>query len=193
MNHIFISYRWSDSKSDDDFREVVNVIEQSTGLTAFWDTRELRSGNFINKLQEGVTSADIFMPVVTQSYLQFAKEGGRDEDKDFCLLEYAASVSAGKKIVPIFCGVDGNIKTVSDDEARAAAQRVLDLSYTEKEITILQKHLCSQNGVTISNVDAEQISKNADRLCSIVFDTFCNTESDITFYKKHLDMEKNEV
>ena len=187
MNHIFISYRWSDSKSDDDFREVVNVIEQTTGLTAFWDTRELRSGNFINNLQDGVRSADIFMPVVTHSYLQFGKEGGRDEDKDFCLLEYAASVSAGKKIVPIFCGVEGNTKTVSDDEARASAQRVLDLSYTEKEITILQKHLCSQNGVTINEVDAEQISKHTERLCSIVFDTFCSAESDITFFKKYLD------
>ena len=187
MNHIFISYRWSDSKSDDDFREVVNVIEQTTGLTAFWDTRELRSGNFINNLQDGVRSADIFMPVVTQSYLQFGKEGGRDDDKDFCLLEVAAAASAGKKIVPIFCGVDGNIKTVSDDEARASAQRVLDLSYTEKEITILQKHLCSQNGVTINEVDAEQISKHTERLCSIVFDTFCSAESDITFFKKYLD------
>ena len=187
MNHIFISYRWGDSKSDDDFREVVNVIEQSTGLTAFWDTRVLRSGNFINKLQDGVRSADIFMPVVTQSYLQFGKEGGRDEDKDFCLLEYATAVSAGKKIVPIICGVDGNTKTVSDDEAKAAAQRVLNLSYTEEEITILKKHLCSQNGMTISEVDAEQISKHTERLCSIVFDTFCSTESEITFYKNHLD------
>ena len=187
MNHIFISYRWGDRKSDDDFREFVNVIEHSTSLTAFWDTRELRSGNFINKLQEGVKNADIFMPVVTKSYIAFGKEGGRDEDKDFCLLEYATAVSAGKKIVPIFCGVAGNIKTISCDDATAVAERVLNLSYSTDDVAVLQKYLCSQNGVTISNVDAEQISKNADRLCSIVFDTFCNTESDITFYKKHLD------
>ena len=187
MNRIFISYRWGDRKSDDDFREVVNVIEQATGLTAFWDTRELRSGNFIKELQEGVTSADIFMPVVSQSYLQFGKEGGRDEDKDFCLLEYATAVSAGEKIVPIFCGVDGNIKTVSIDEAKTAAQKVLNLSYTDEEITILKKYLCSQNGVTIGKVDAEQISNSTERLCSIVFDSFCSTESDITFYKKHLN------
>lgn len=135
MNHIFISYRWGDRKSDDDFREFVNVIEHSTSLTAFWDTRELRSGNFINKLQEGVKNADIFMPVVTKSYISFGKEGGRDEDKDFCLLEYATAVSAGKKIVPIFCGVEGNIKTISCDDVTAAAERVLNLSYTTEDVT----------------------------------------------------------
>ena len=186
MNHIFISYRWGDRKSDDDFREFVNVIEHSTSLTAFWDTRELRSGNFIDALQEGVRTTDIFMPVVTKNYIAFGKEGGRDEDKDFCLLEYATAVSVGKKIVPIFCGIDGNIKTVFDDEAKATAERVLNLSYTTDDVTVLQKYLCSQNGVTISQINMEQISKNTDRLCSIVFDTFCSTESDITFYKKHL-------
>ena len=187
MNRIFISYRWGDRKSDEDFHEVVNVIEKSTGLTSFWDTRELRSGNFIDALQEGVRTADIFMPVVTKSYISFGKEGGRSEDKDFCLLEYAAAVVAGKKIVPFFFGVEGNTITVSYEDAKAAAERVLNLSYSTDDVTVLQKYLRSQNGVTISNVDEEKKKKSTDRLCSIVFDTFCTTDSNITFYKKHLD------
>ena len=67
-NHIFISYCWGDSESDDNFQEFVTKIEQASGLTVFWDTRELRSRNFVNVLQEIVISADIFMPVVTENY-----------------------------------------------------------------------------------------------------------------------------
>ena len=120
-NNIFISYRWGDRESDVNFRNLVTAIEQSSGLSVFRDTRELRTGNFVNILRENVASADIFMPVVTENYIKFDKEGNRDEDKDFCLFEYASAVAAGRKIVPIFCGVVGSTKNVSYDKAKAAA------------------------------------------------------------------------
>ena len=186
-NHIFISYRWGDRESDDNFRELVTEIEQTSGLTAFWDTRELRSGNFVNVLQENVISADIFMPIVTENYIKFGKEGGRDEDKDYCLFEYASAVAAGKKIVPIFCGVEGNTKIESYDKAKAAAKKVLDLDYSDEDIKLLKEYLILQNGVSLGMLNVEDIQKNNGRLCSLIFDTFCSTESDIIFYKKHLE------
>ena len=186
-NHIFISYRWGDRESDDNFRELVTEIEQTSGLTAFWDTRELRSGNFVNALQENVIFADIFMPIVTENYIKFGKEGGRDEDKDYCLFEYASAVVAGKKIVPIFCGVEGNTKTESYDTAKAAAQKVLGLYYSDEDIKLLKEYLILQNGVSLGRLNAEEIQNNNSRLCSLIFDTFCSTESDIIFYKKHLE------
>ncbi len=186
-NHIFISYRWGDRESDDNLGELVTEIEQTSGLTAFWDTRGLRSGAFVNVLQENVISADIFMPIVTKNYIKFGKEGGRDEDKDFCLFEYASAVAAGRKIVPIFCGVEGNTKTESYDKAKAAAQKVLDLDYSDEDIKLLKEYLILQNGVSLGMLNAEEIQNNNSRLCSLIFDTFCSNESDIIFYKKHLE------
>ena len=107
-NEIFISYRWKDKESDEKFELFVRSIENITGLHVFWDTRELRSGDYLNKLREAVTSCYVFMPVVTDSYIKFGTLDGRDKDRDYCLWEYANAVLAGKRTVPVFAGPEGN-------------------------------------------------------------------------------------
>ena len=190
MNRIFISYRWNDRKSDEHIKEFVKAIEKSTGLTAFWDTRELRSGNFISELKNGVISSDVFMPVVTKSYIAFGKESKRAEDKDFCLLEYAVAVSEGKKIIPVFIDTSATIKTISYEQAAEAAKRARDAIQTDEDLSILQQYLLSQNGIMIDRMAEESIFINKNNLNSIIYETFCSSDK-ISFYKHYLeDMAK---
>ena len=192
---MFISYRWSDSGGDEPFERFVRSVESCTGLKAFWDKEYLRSGNFKATLPEKVTECYVFIPIVTDAYIKFGTLGGRDDDADYCLLEYATAIRSGKKIVPIFAGPGDNSRTVSENEAKAAAEKALSGVYTDHDREILIKYLLSQNGVTLDiskDTLEEQLKNKRDGLSSIIFDTFC-LNKDIPFYKDHLKKQAEKL
>ena len=192
---MFISYRWSDSGGDEPFERFVRSVESCTGLKAFWDKEYLRSGNFKATLPKKVTECYVFIPIVTDAYIKFGTLGGRDDDADYCLLEYATAIRRGKKIVPIFSGPGDNSRTVSENEAKAAAEKALSGEYDDQDRQILIKYLLSQNGVTLDiskDTLEEQLKNKRDCLSSIIFDTFC-LNKDIPFYKDHLTKQAEKL
>ena len=193
INEIFISYRWKDKESDEKFELFVRSIENITGLHVFWDTRELRSGDYLNKLREAVTSCYVFMPVVTDSYIKFGTLDGRDKDRDYCLWEYANAVLAGKRTVPVFAGPEGNTQTVAKEQAKEAAQRALDGSYSDKDVEVLQSYILQQNGINVGRISRDRIEEQSERLFELVFDTFCDMQYGIPFFKDHLNKRSAEL
>ncbi|MBQ7646350.1 MAG: NACHT domain-containing protein, partial [Clostridia bacterium] len=193
---IFISYRWSDFKeensADDKIKAIVKVIEEITGLRAFLDRNDLRSGNFKNTLPQKVKSCYVFIPIVTVNYLKFGELGGRSKDRDYCLFEYAKAVLDGKKIVPVFRCDTGNVKSPSEEDAKKAANNVLDGKCDKNDIDVLIKYLLGQNGITVDSFAEEQITKNEEKFCSVIFDTFCSSDV-IPFYKDHLRMQSENL
>ena len=182
---IFISYRWSDKANNDTFAAIVRAIEAITGLTAFWDVESLRSGTFADELRRKVASAYVFMPVVTRGYLAFGAAGNRENDKDYCLMEYETAVRNGVKIVPLFLCAEGDKHTVDTEAVKAAARRTAEGQYDEADIAILQKHLLLQNGIQLSSLSEDGIRAVADRLGMLIFDQFCTSDK-VPYYKKVL-------
>ncbi len=190
-NEIFISYRWENKGGGDNFKDFVGAIESCTGLKAYWDNNELRKGEYKENLKNAVNDCYVFMPIVTDEYYALGEKGGRKNDEDYCLLEYATAIKCRKGIIPIFISPmpKGNILTPSSDAAKAAAERVLEAKCSIEDIEVLQAYLLSQNGVKIDQVTKEEIKdeNNSERLFELVFDTFCDMKYGIPFFKDHLN------
>ena len=185
----FISYRWSDKGSDEAFGTVVHAIEDTLGPNAFWDVRSLRSGTFADVLRRKVADAYVFMPVVTERYLAFGAEGNREDNRDYCLMEYETAVLHGVKIVPLFLCSEGDKHTVGAEAAMAAARRTAEGQYDEADIAILKTHLLSQNGIQLSSLTEEALLACQDRLGTLVFDAFCTSDT-VPYYRDVLTKQE---
>ena len=190
-NQIFFSYRRSDGTENVELLK--NSFEERSGLLAFVDVDELRSGNFQEKLRSVISDCYVFVPIVTEAYIQFAFEGGRDEDSDFCLKEYREALLSGEKIVPIFVNTAGSGRNVSYDEARTAAQALdkVDSETLKAHLETLKAYLFTQNGVWIRSFP-DWDSECAEKLSEIIFDSFC-TSTDVPFYKDYLTRRVKEL
>ena len=192
-NEIFISYRWKDKESDEKFELFVRSIEKITGVNVFWDSRELRSGDYLDKLREAVASCYVFMPVVTESYIKFGTRDGQDNKRDYCLWEYANAVLAGKRIVPVLAVPDSAKPDVTHEQALNAAPDALAPPYSDEVIEILQTYILRQNGINVGRINRDRIEEQSGRLFELVFDTFCKAQYEVPFFKDHLNKRSAEL
>ena len=183
-NQAFFSYRRYDGP--DNIKNIKDLFEECSGLNAFMDLDELRSGNFQETLSGAIRACYVFMPIVTEAYIKFAFEGGRDTESDFCLKEYREAILKGKKIGPILVNTSGNGRKVSYDEAITAALALdsADPEALKVHLATLKGYLFSLNGVFADTLNHWN-KECSEKLSVIVFDSFCNSK-DVPFYKEHL-------
>ena len=89
-------------------------------------------------------------------------------------------------IVPVFIGTEGNKESVTQEQAHAAAERALGLSYCDKDIAVLRKYLFQQNGVRIGGISKDLPEKKQEEFAGLVFGTFCDRKYELPFFREHL-------
>ena len=176
-NQIFLSYRRSDTDASfDALRHFKDKIEGHTNLNVFLDCEQLRSGNFLDKLEENIRESYIFMPIVTRAYLDFSISEN-EKERDFCLFEYKKALECGKKIVPIIIDCSANATEVTLEQALDIAE--------ENNIEVLKQYLLLQNGRSITSFD-DWSDNDTEKLSTIIFDSFC-TSNYVSYFNKHLE------
>lgn len=168
---IFFSYRRKDRETmgDESFKRLVEEIrKQARPLSLFLDEERIhRDDNFVQVLQDAVSSASFFVPLLTEEYLE-----PRPEDEDFCLMEAMTAYDKGIPTIPICVGVSAKTEVVT----------------VSQELKDFRQFLLSKQGVYVDSFD--ELSEGLVRkLIKVVFDSFTVDDGKIKLFSEFLEQQ----
>ncbi|XP_049931897.1 disease resistance protein RPV1-like isoform X2 [Nymphaea colorata] len=145
---VFLSFRGEDTRKG--FTGHLHDGLQERGITTFIDCEKLEKGEEINKLLEYIERSKIFVPIFSQHFAE----------SKWCLKEVTKSVECGKKIIPVFFGIEpSDVRNQSGPFKSAFKDHEINKKQDEEEVRKWRealKKVGNLSGFTLKDMNGDE-------------------------------------